>query len=536
MRNGVFARVARSSHLPAVIKLNRQSCTTFTKRCAMNKPSIAAARVADRRWSWSPVYLGPLLAVALWAFHADPQSLASAAELETRAWKKMGAAEPSYFINQGQGRWIEVQEDGKRFRFEETSNRRGRVELLDRGRRIKIRLRDDYAELSQNEQPLRRWVNGAWTPASELPEYAQVAPIDHRLRLIYFVPADREPTANYEAKIRTLMTFVNGVYQEEFRRRHWPDQGLQFEENDSGEPIVHLIHGKHDAAYYSGAPNYDFHLQYRRLQEEVPASIGAPQTHLMVAFLETYDSGPHKFEWPGGVALGGRFSADGGLGIFSSWILRDEFCATSVAEQQKLFQDETSIEGRTAHGHGGKNSPRFEFIEDGFGAVIHEVGHALGLPHDQRDDRHYIMGNGFRILRNNFDPQIPWDKKARFSDDNARILAASRHLNPQADLSDHEPPVAKVTLSVTDKPGIYRLELKATDNKALAAVLLFDEAIQSVTGGSAIEGTEAEQTFDVVLKPDEASQQVKLRVDVVDQGGQSATARLSLKLPAPAES
>ena len=50
------------------------------------------------------------------------------------------------------------------------------------------------------------------------------------------------------------------------------------------------------------------------------------------------------------------------------------------------------------------NSPRYEFVEDAFGAVLHELGHSLGLPHDYRNRRD-IMGSGFRELRWNLDPR-----------------------------------------------------------------------------------------------------------------------------------
>ena len=35
---------------------------------------------------------------------------------------------------------------------------------------------------------------------------------------------------------------------------------------------------------------------------------------------------------------------------------------------------------------GRPNSPRHHFIEDGFGAVAHELAHTLWLPHDTRQD------------------------------------------------------------------------------------------------------------------------------------------------------
>src|SRR6185369_2033129 len=115
-------------------------------------------------------------------------------------------------------------------------------------------------------------------------------------------------------------------------------------------------------------------------------------------------------------------------------------------EQLKLFADSTPIEGRIALGHGKTNSPRFEFIEDGFGAVAHELGHALGLPHDRRRDDKDVMGNGFRNFRFNLDGSTPADKRIGFSSENARMLITSRFLGVDLNLDDNSSPKVEATL------------------------------------------------------------------------------------------
>jgi hypothetical protein len=435
------------------------------------------------------------------------------------AWRKSSAAEPSYFVPHGGKRWLEIQEKGNRFSFVETKASENAVELLDAGRGIRIRLQPKRAELAQGDQGFRPWEQGDWVMIDQLPEYAQVAPVDYKARLIYFVPSDRKPTAAFEAKIRCVMSFVNSAYRYELRRRDLPGQGLSFQTDDSNQPIVHLVHGSHEAAFYTGSPNYDTQRQYQRLVPEIPKSIGHPTTHLIVAFMETYDDGPWEYEWPGGVALGGRWSSDGGLGIFSSWILQDLFCATTVEKQVELFNDATPIVGRKAMGHGRMDSPRFEFIEDGFGAVIHEVGHALGLPHDQREDQYYIMGNGFRQLRANLNKETRVEERSRFSDENARILAVSRHLNPNVDLTDVQPPAATLRIRAAESGNPFSIQLEAQDDRGLTAVLYFDEVRGTVVGGKSLDGQQASDQQAIDLRRDPSTKLARLQAIITDTGG-----------------
>ena len=118
------------------------------------------------------------------------------------------------------------------------------------------------------------------------------------------------------------------------------------------QPVVHLVEGKRKPIIIAAA-DYDRDRQWKSFQSEIPAEIGTPNRNLIIAFLETYDEGPAEVEWPGGVALGSPFSADGGLAIFTAWILKDDFTAASEADQRRLFQDATPILGRTAAAQAG---------------------------------------------------------------------------------------------------------------------------------------------------------------------------------------
>jgi hypothetical protein len=321
------------------------------------------------------------------------------------------------------------------------------------------------------------------------------------------------------------MQFVTELYRQLLTGRDRSLSLFTFQLRD-GEPAVHVVRGTHPADYYSGGPNAPPNTadQYYKVVAEIPPQIGVPGKHMIVVFTETYDAGPFRFEWPGNIARGSPYSSMGGVGVFSAWILRDEFAATTIAAQRAMFFDTTPIKGRTALGNGKINSPRFEFIEDGFGGVAHELGHAFGLLHDCRDkdhNDHDIMCNGFRNIRWNFaDPPQP-EKGGRFSGDNMRLLFSSRYLSSDVIRTDNVPPDVqlRVVRSAPNREGLsVTVALDAADDGGLRAVTFYSANDDSVVAGRWLNGKHQlfEQTLQV-KRP--KSGDLKIEVLVADQGG-----------------
>lgn len=444
-----------------------------------------------------------------------------------QAWLYRASGKPGWFVKVADKRWAETTPDGGGFNFEEVGRTARYVELFDRSRTMWVRLDANRMEWRQGAKPAwNRLYDGKWVRPADLPR-PKVVKRDYRIRLAYFVPADRKPTAGYQNKIRTVMQVVAELYRQDAAAHGVRSRGLQFEMK-GGEPVVHLVRGRRPASFYNGAPKYDANNQWKTVLPEIPASVGTPTRNVIIVFAETYDGGPAKFEWPGGVALGARFSTEGGVGLFSAWILRPELCATTLAQQKKWLFDTTPIKGRTALGHGGANSPRFEFIEDGMGAVAHELGHALGLPHDQRRDDLDIMGNGFRNLRWNFTAPPSAARRARFSADNARILYTSRYLATDLVLSDNIPPTVSLKWVVPPRAGdtTVKVSLAATDNQGLRAALFFSPAQDSVVGGRALKG-KTQSMIQVLSVRAIRPGTFRLDVTVADDGGNLGHATLT---------
>ena len=470
----------------------------------------------------------PAAVAAICLLEALGSAAPATAADERHVWEYTGGFGTSWFVHGGGKKWVLFRGDGETYLYVEESRTADAIEMRGPSTKLLVRLTaSDFHLRRSPDDPWRRSAGGRWVGEGNLPEKIRELPTAYAVRLVYFVPSDRDPAPNYAPKIRTIMSVVSELIHQDLRAKGYRPKRLEFE-SQGGEATVHLLRGEKSASHYNADWDSNPQAQMTKIHGELQKRLSDPDRRLTVVFAETYEPGPAKEAWAGHIARGIAMPPEGGLAVYSSWILKDEFSAADRDAQRALFFDRTPIAGRKAFGSRVANSPRYEFVEDAFGAVVHELGHALGLPHDYRSPRN-IMGSGFRELRWNFDPRAPASHKASFSNDNARMLMSSRYLAEDLDLEDFDPP--SVELELTRRGRNLAAAIRAEDAGELRALLIYDRTkkASSLLGGKALRG--GVQRITERLPADLRAPGLKPTVEIFvsDNGGNVARATKSLE-------
>ena len=106
----------------------------------------------------------------------------------------------------------------------------------------------------------------------------------YKVRLVYFVPSDRQVKPNFQEKAAVLMRVVADIYRREMKANKQRTRGLDFEFEEDGRLKVHLVKGTHPSVFYTGQP-FDVQRLLNSQQQEIWRKRAIPATGPHSVFL-----------------------------------------------------------------------------------------------------------------------------------------------------------------------------------------------------------------------------------------------------------
>ena len=180
----------------------------------------------------------------------------------------------------------------------------------------------------------------AITDQTELPTEDSTADYNlPKVRLIYFLPSDRQPQPGIDAKMDTLIKDTQQSYAEVMENHGFGGKTFRIETNETGKAMVHHVNGKFNDAYYRN-PSW---VVWEEIEEQFDMS--------NTIYLAVLDISTELIDgrWCG---RGGARGSDAGTAL--------------IAASGGCFN---------------------------VGVAAHELGHAFGLQHDFRANRKLISSS-----------------------------------------------------------------------------------------------------------------------------------------------
>ncbi|MYB94198.1 hypothetical protein F4054_17420 [Candidatus Poribacteria bacterium] len=267
-----------------------------------------------------------------------------------------------------------------------------------------------------------------WTMLVFVPNsFAQDGSPEYVVRVIYFLPNDREPQPDIDAKLDTLMKDAQQFYADQMEAHGFDRKIFRFEADENGNAVVHYVNGEFNDAYYQN-PSTGSWIVWKEIEEQ-------------------FDTSKNIY-----------------------------FLALDISSN--FLDGSDNIFGR---GSGNSLSGTVLVPASELGAAIHELGHAFGLLHDYRFKAKRIFTSSLQDWMTTSFCAAEWLDAHRY------FNANQEDFNENTDVQLHPPVLAeppyniRLRFTVTDPDGLHQAQLffpQRTNESTLAAC-------QSLSGNNA---------------------------------------------------
>lgn len=214
---------------------------------------------------------------------------------------------------------------------------------------------------------------------------ADAEPSERTLHFVYWTPADREPQPQYRERLTRVLFDIRDFYRREMERLGFGPRTIRLPTDEDGLLTIHLVRGQRPYEHYNVSSGHA--IREECLPTLKAAGIDASkETLVLFCNMSNWDPDAKT------MSQNSPYYAGGGLRSGNAWQVDSALLdADLLAKKEPMLRD--GQYGRISVG-------RYNSIF--VGGVCHELGHALGLPHNREraDERAAfgtaLMGSGNR--------------------------------------------------------------------------------------------------------------------------------------------
>ena len=194
---------------------------------------------------------------------------------------------------------------------------------------------------------------------------AEAVPSKRTLHIVYWTPSDRDPAPQFRERLTRVLFDVRGFYLREMRRLGFGERTIRLAVDAGGMLTVHVVRGSKPYSEYNVTSGSAIRKECLPVLQA--AGIDADQETLVI-FCNMSNWDPQTSV----MSQNSPYYAGGSLRSGTAWQVDSPLLDSDlIGKQEPLLKD-----GQYGRISVGKYNSIF------VGGVCHELGHALGLPHN----------------------------------------------------------------------------------------------------------------------------------------------------------